>query len=166
MAPQTFEHIEKHYTENVSRLMKQYVRFTGSKESAEDVVQEAYTRALKYYDSYDPEVKFGQWFSRILKNSLHAFKNTEKGHSTEELDEELVEGVEGGAYSKVLLDQIKQAIGQQPPEVREVLRLYFIHGYSPRSIVKIVEMGYRHISKYIYQFKKEIRDKHGEMLCC
>ncbi len=154
--------IEEHYRVNRNRIVKRYTKFAGTKEAAEDIVQEAYYRALRYKDSYNSDSKFETWFSRILKNVLNHYKNVEKGGSYEEFDEEVVEGIEFCGYNRVLLEQIRNEIFSYGDDSQEVLSLYFKWGYSPREISQIVDMKYKAIEQSIYRFKVSIREKYGE----
>ena len=43
-------------------------RLAGNEQDARDLVQEAFARALKYFEKYDPARPFGPWVNRILKN--------------------------------------------------------------------------------------------------
>ncbi|HSV74486.1 MAG TPA: sigma-70 family RNA polymerase sigma factor [Chthonomonadales bacterium] len=43
-------------------------RMTGSREDAEDLVQEAYLRAYRSFAKYDRSLPFENWFFRILSN--------------------------------------------------------------------------------------------------
>lgn len=154
-----------HYNKNRRRYINRYARLTGSTENGEDVVQEAYTRAVKYYDSFNVGGNFDFWFSRILKNTFHRFLNTERGHPSEEFDEELVEGCQEKGYTVVLLEQLLQEINKFEEPLQEVLILYFRNGYSPSDISKVVDMRRRSVEQFIYRFKSNLRDIHNEDIC-
>lgn len=156
--------IEDHYKAHKDRIVKRYTRFAGSLEASEDIVQEAYYRALRYFDTYDKSSKFETWFSRILKNALNHYKNVERGHPYEEFDEELVEGIDFCGYNRVLLEQIRNEIYSYNGETQEVLQLYFKWGYSPKEINQIVDMKYKAIEQTIYRFKGFVREKYGESM--
>ena len=165
MVQQVYEIIEEHYKKNRRRLVQKYKRFSGTEEDAEDIVQEAYARALLYIKSLSSPAFFEQWFSRILKNSLNNYLNEKRGAPSEILDEEELEGVDCPCYNKVLLKEVKNTISNYLPEESEVLHLYINHGYSPRSICRVVDMKYKKINNLIYRFKEDIKEKHGASLC-
>lgn len=154
--------VEAHYRKHARKLSQRFARFTGSKESGEDVVQEAYYRALRSIGSFNPEGMFEKWFSRILKNSLNDFLNAERGHILEEYDEELGEGIGNLEYNSLLLKQILIDIKEYDEEYQEVVRLYFQHGYSPRDISQITDVKKKAVEKFLTQFKKRIRESHAE----
>ena len=60
--------IEEFYKENFDKLVVQLSRRAGSLENAEDIVQEAFLRALTYKDAYNPKLnQFSTWFNGILR---------------------------------------------------------------------------------------------------
>jgi len=70
---EAYKVIEDYYRKNFKRLVNISRGRAGSYHNAEDVVQEAFTRALKYHKSYNPAMTaFDAWFSRILDNSLRS----------------------------------------------------------------------------------------------
>jgi len=44
------------------------LRMTGNSADAGDVVQEAFLRAMRYFDKYDPTLPFEAWFNAIMRN--------------------------------------------------------------------------------------------------
>jgi RNA polymerase sigma factor (sigma-70 family) len=60
---------DEHYRINFETLVKKIRSFAGSHHAAEDVVQEAYTRAIRSYDD-ERVLEFNPWFNTILANSL------------------------------------------------------------------------------------------------
>lgn len=162
---QVYEIIEEHYKKNRRRLVQKYKRFSGTEEDAEDIVQEAYARALLYINALDSPAFFEQWFSRILKNSLNNYLNEKRGAPSEILDEEELEGIDCPCYNIVLMKEVRKEITNYLPEESEVLHLYINHGHSPRSISRIVDMKYKKINNLIYRFKEDIKEKHGASLC-
>ena len=68
---EAYKMIEDHYKNNFKRLVNKTVGKTGNRYNAEDAVQEAYTRALAYYKTFNPESGvFEKWFENILNNSV------------------------------------------------------------------------------------------------
>lgn len=156
--------LEDYYKANRERLVKKIARRGGSPDIAEDIVQEAFYRALKYADSFDPTQPFEGWFTRILNNSLKAYKNAEKRGSYEQFDEEDVDGTDCRMFNQQLWEQIRQEINQYNDEHYEVLNLYFEHGYKPRDICKVVDMKYKNVETVLQRFKRNIKDTYGEEL--
>jgi len=153
--------LEQYYKEFFDRLVKRTTRRVGTKEAAEDVVQNAFERALKYQDTYNTEMPFPNWFNRILNNSLRQYKNEEKGFSHSEFNEEAVGGVACQQYSNKLWQQIQNELDDYEESHQEVLRLYFIHGYKPKDVERIVDLRYRNIETIIQRFKTTIKEKYN-----
>lgn len=111
---------------------------------AEDVVQEAYLRALRYFGGYrggDPRA----WMLAIVRNTFHTWRRRER-HQDEamEFDEdrhsEAVEGEHPGALLDAALDReaLERALDRLPTEFREVLVLRELEGLSYKEISTVV----------------------------
>lgn len=156
--------LEVFYRENFDRFVKRFTRRAGTKEAAEDVVQEAFERALRYFDSYDHERSLDGWFNRILNNSLREYKNREKGNSHVEFDEEEADGTRCQQYAQQLWKQIRDEMDTYEDAHKEVLYLYFLHGYKPKDISRVVELKYRNIETILQRFKTDIKEKYNTSL--
>lgn len=156
------EAIEQYYRENYGKLVKSVANRVGGMYNAEDVVQEAFFRALKYSDTYDHEVSELQtWFGNILKRAMYSFKRDElqQGMVRDGLDtEEPVEDFRALGVST--LKEVAEEISQKKESHRVVLDLAYIKGYRPREIVEIVDEGIRNIYTILDRFKQEMVDKY------
>ena len=66
---------------------------THDRQEAEDLVQEAYARALKGFSSFQPGTNFRAWIYRILRNTFLSSRTGLKATATVPLD---LEGEEDG----------------------------------------------------------------------
>lgn len=73
------ETIEQFYIDNHETYIKRIYRQAGGLANAEDVVQEAFLRALQYSDSYTvrEDSDMEKWFNSILRRALVDFKRIE-----------------------------------------------------------------------------------------
>lgn len=156
--------IEEFYKENFNTLVIQYSRRAGSIENAEDVLQEAFLRALRYKDSFNPDIrKFETWFNAIAKRALYDLKreNLKQG-MTSLLEEPLAEEVVlVDGFDQKLASEIEGLIkAKRNPEHRSILYLYFIRGYKPSDIVKIADTSNKTIRQIVWRFRQEVKEKY------
>lgn len=158
--------IEEFYRENFDKLVIQLSRRAGSIENAEDVVQEAFFRALKYQDSFNPRFnKLSTWFNKILKRCLYDFKRVEMRQGMAILEEEPLaeEATDLDGYEQKFAAEIEEHIAKKANVAhKNVLYLYFVRGYPRRDIVKITDESVKNIEIITYRFKQEMRDRYGD----
>lgn len=149
------EFFEREYDTLVKRVSKR----AGSPENAEDVVQEAFYRALKYWDSYSPDnALLGAWFNTILNNACKdKVSDDRKLGMCIEFDEELFDGVEMSHVGEDLAKHISKLISTKEFPRREVLRLYYEKGYKPSEICQILDVENSAARQAIWRFKDEVR---------
>ena len=154
--------LEVYYQENYQGFVKKVKRRAGSVENAEDVVQEAFARALKYIGSFkEGKQNFDAWFNTILNNSLRTFMRNEKLYGMNmELDEEKLDGVEFMGVYRHAKNDIRKMIESHPQ--KEILSLFYISGYSSREISELVDSPLGTIFTTITRFQKEVKEKYGE----
>jgi len=128
---------------------------TGSFEASEDIIQEAYLRALKYYNP-DRVEKLQEWFSILVTNCIREHMASERGYLQDELDEEDVEGVECVNHNLHLMRDIDKMIKQKSDVAQEILNLHFKHQLSPIEITRITTHSYGNCHKIISAFRKEL----------
>lgn len=157
----TYPILQQHYEENYKRLIKSVTWRADTEWAAEDCVQEAYTRCMIYWDSYNPETEFSKWFSIILTNCINDYKNEERGHSAEEFNEELTEGVDCDKHVTHIFWGIDKLIAEKPEHMQEILEYHFNQGYSAMDISKITPHTYANIHKVISRFREELKEIYG-----
>lgn len=152
--------IEEFYVENREKLVKRVSFRVGGVHNAEDVVQEAFVRALQYRSSFNPEVQeFGAWFNTILNNAARAFKREDKmeGMTTTELTEPL----EDDLAREVMSSTIEKEIADWKPVQREALRLFFTLGYTAREISEIMPYKIGMIRFIVREFSTFMKGKYS-----
>lgn len=146
-----------HHSKNFGKLVKRYARRFDNDHIGQDVVQEAYTKALKYRETYDPMQPFENWFGVICYNAFRTICAEELGHAADDLDELDIAGADASYEMDRLWQQILESIDDEKPEAQEVLRLYFDRGYSIKEISEFNIMSHRQIRVHVYAFKAKIK---------
>ena len=121
----------------------------GSPEDAEDVMQEACLRALRFFDGFrggDARA----WLLKIVRNTSYTWVRKNRPMAlSEEFDETIHSGeqtvanIEGELLSRAQGQQVRTALETLPVAFREVLVLREIEGLSYREIADVtgVPMG-------------------------
>lgn len=149
--------IDKHYRENFDRLVKSYTRFISSKERAEDVIQEAYVRALSFWEAYDPERPFDKWFNGIISSALRDNKRAENMHGMVDIKEAYDVPVKAAAIPAVILNQVTARINSKKDQEAAILRLTLFDHYRPGEISQIIRLSPGAIRQIVHRFREEIK---------
>ncbi len=121
----------------------------GSDPDAQDVVQEAFLRAFKFFGGFRGGDS-RSWLLRIVRNSFYDWLRQHRRADLETPFDEEVHGstVESPAPDAALLEKadkemLHQALGALPPEYREVLVMRELEGLSYKEIAEVagVPMG-------------------------
>jgi len=120
---------------HLERLYRLAFRFTGSRDDAEDLVQELCARLLPDVETLRALERPGPWLARALHN-LYVDQVRRRARSpVDSVDE--VPDVESGnpgpeelAASDLTLERIAAALAQLPPEQRAVIAWHDIEGYT------------------------------------
>lgn len=154
--------IIEHYVLNRQKLVKRMTFRVGSSAAAEDIIQTAYERALRYHSKGGVVEKFDQWFGIVLRNALCEYQNNEKGYSQgNEEDDEHVEGSEAHFPDRIRAE-ILWMIEDRSKDHQEILTMYFQQEYSAKDISQITEYSYAKVHQTIQRFRNELKEIYKE----
>lgn len=119
---------------------------TGNDHDAEDVVQESYLRALKFFSGFRGDHS-RPWLLTIVRNTSYTWlRRNRMGEGTTELDEEM-HGIdyEGSNPETALLaaarsDLVRQALEELPVALREIVILREMEGLSYKEIAEVAAL--------------------------
>ena len=157
----TFPEIEEYYLANRQKFVKKLTFRTGSEADAEDVVQEAFTRALKYAPRTNIE-HFGKWFSLVLTNTLRDHMNASKGFSFVEEEDMPEQGVDCNGYPRRITQEIRELVRSKSPVQVEVLELHINDEYTAKEISEVTPYSLAQVHQIILRFRKELTDLYKE----
>lgn len=146
--------VEAYYRENYTVLIKIARRRVGdySLVLAEEAVQEAFFRVLKYYRSYNGE-SFDSWFKRILYNCINDIKRQERDKGVVTRDEP----VQASSSKDVNLSkQVADLLKKQKPRDSEILNMYFFLGFKTREISELLNVSHDVVRDVIRTFRKRV----------
>lgn len=158
--------IEQHYRANFDNLVKKYNRFLHSIARAEDIVQEAYSRALKYWDASPSSKKletyqtdFPSLFGTILNNCMKDNQRTEAQHgavSESAVEDEQV--TKPSAIPAIIYEEVVQLIGGKSEGTSKVLHLFFVKQLNAKEVAQVMDMSPNAVRQEAWRFRREIRD--------
>lgn len=150
------EIVETYYRENYTALIKIARRRVGnySLVLAEEAVQEAFARALKYFKTYNHDNLFNDWFKRILYNTINQLKTQEKnGGVTTTENEEGTSNQGDVAFTKEIVD----ILNKSTPRDLEILNNYFFYGFKTREISELMNISHDVVRDRIRTFREKVR---------
>jgi RNA polymerase sigma-70 factor (ECF subfamily) len=111
---------------------------------AEDVVQEAYLRAFRYFDGFHG-TDARAWTLKIVRNTCYSWLQKNRGQMlTTEFDEEQHSGddrdPEAALIGKIDSQMLKRLLDELPVEFREIVVLRDLEGMSYKEIAGIAEL--------------------------
>jgi RNA polymerase sigma factor (sigma-70 family) len=149
---------------------------TRNDSDAQDVVQDAYLRAFKYFDSFQGENP-SAWLLAIVRNAgftwMRRNRRSEEVVGSEPLDEEEVGNAEpllGGGSRQLATDpetllieardraQVNELVAKLPAEFREVIVLREIQDLSYREIADIVGIPIGTVMSRLSRARKLLHD--------
>lgn len=151
--------ITNHYIKNKDRIIKRIsYRIGNNFHGAEDIVQTAYERAIRYRRSFNGDM-FDKWFSTILNNCVREYQNAERGYVQQDEDEEEVaESVSCPHYPSHIMREVFELIDTKSEAQKEVLNLYFHQEYSAIDISRITHINYSTAHQIIQRFRNELKE--------
>jgi RNA polymerase sigma-70 factor (ECF subfamily) len=154
------------------KLYHMAFRMLGSRQEAEDVVQEAFLRVYRNLDRYDEGMKFSTWIYRIATNLC--IDRLRKRKATYSLDAESTEheGLDGYAVipsddrtpeSEMLLSEtqriVRQAIDTLPAKYKSVMVLRYLHDLSLQEIGEVLDMPVTTVKTRVHRGREYLRKK-------
>jgi len=149
-------------------------RLTGNAADAEDLVQEAFLRAYRFFERYDRSMPFMNWFNRILTNlyideyrrrgrlrtvSIDEVYNNEDGDegTTMDIPDSAPDPLER-ALSNEYREAIHEALQHLSPEFRVAVVLADMEGYSYEEIAETTKTSLGTVRSRIHRGRKQLRD--------
>lgn len=165
-----FEELVARYERKVYSIA---YRFTGNKEDAYDLAQEAFLRAYQSLKNFKNNASFSTWISKIISNICIDQLRKIKRNPQTSLDEEI--WLEEGSVTKQIQDggptpeqiienkelkkYLQGLILQLNPEYRMVIVLRDIYGYSYEEIAEMMDCSLGTVKSRLNRARKALKQK-------
>ncbi len=137
---------------------------TGNDHDAEDVVQDAYLRAARFFSSF----RGGEgrpWLLTVVRRACYDWLARNRPHQALAVFDEEIHSGAGAGFDpvQVLLKQedraaLRQALADLPVEFREVVVLRELEGLSYREIAGVTELPVGTVMSRLARGRERLRD--------
>ena len=153
----------------VDALYNTAYRMTRNSEDAEDLVQETYLKAYRYYDKFEEGTNFKAWLFKIMKNTfinnyrkrqqapaLSDFADIEESFESQVSEETArqTKNPEEEFLENVLDEDVQRALDELPPDYRMVVILADLEGFAYKEIADILEVPVGTVMSRLYRGRR------------
>jgi RNA polymerase sigma-70 factor (ECF subfamily) len=147
------------------------VRMTRNPSAAQDLVQETYLKAYRFFDRFEPGTNLKAWLFTILRNTyINAYRKTAR--QQQQVDFEHVslfyadtssspEWQDRGSVEEMLRhvvqDDVKRALDELPEEYRLVVLLADLEDFSYKEIAAIVDCPVGTVMSRLFRGRRLLR---------
>jgi len=155
---------EELYRKYKTRLMGIALRYAGSREHAQDILQEAFISILTKSKYYKETGSFEGWMTRIVINTSITF-NRKWEYRRNELPEEHVEWENHEINPDLVLQEkdLLKLVQQLPAGYRTVFNLYVIDGFPHEEIAKELGISVNTSKTQLMKAKKRLAEWIGKL---
>jgi RNA polymerase sigma-70 factor (ECF subfamily) len=161
------------YADQVYRVAR---RLVGSREEAEDLVQETYARAFRSWRSYTPGTNMRAWLLRILTNlNVDRGRRIQRTPQTQQLEESdyyLANKLASAAGEEALeqeqvverlsQDSIVNALSEISPQFRDVVVLVDIGDFTYADAAQILDVPIGTVMSRLHRGRRALKQKLAE----
>lgn len=149
------------------RLLVYISHLIGSREDAEDILQNVFSKTYKSIESFDMDRKFSSWIYRIAHNeAINYIKRKNKRYlvswedvTTSKDKLEMAtddEPLEDRLFQQEIVTEIDEAMVKLPSRYQKVLKLRYFEEKSYEEIAKIIRKPINTVGTLISRAKKKL----------
>jgi len=148
------------------------LKLSGDSDDANDLLQETYMRAFRFFDKFEKGTNCKAWLYRIMKNLyINSYKKKTSGPL--KVDYEEIENfyenikpsntddahLEREIFDSLLDDEVSQALATLPEDFRTVIILSDIEGYTYEEIAEFVDCPIGTVRSRLHRARKMLFTK-------
>ena len=159
---------------HLNALFNLALNLTRNRKDAEDLVQETYLRAFRFFDSYQPGTHIKAWLFRILRNTFINryraarvrpeevdFDKVELAYDTL-VDQQFIENKQPPSPEKLVLDgvldeEVEQAMTALPEEYRSVVIMALVEELSYKEIAAALSIPLGTVMSRLHRGRKQLQ---------
>ena len=169
---QLYKDFEREAIPHMDALYNFAFKMTGDSDDANDLVQETYMRAFRFFDKFENGTNCKAWLFRIMKNTfINVYRKELK--SPEKVDYEEIANfyenikvsntddahLEKDIYDNLLDDELTEAISNLPEDFRTVIILCDIEGFTYEEIADFVDAPVGTVRSRLHRARKMLFTK-------
>ena len=155
------------YDEYKDRIFNQAYRILGTKEDAEEAVQDVFLRIYKSYECFEGKAKLSSWIYRIAVNvCISKFAQRKKNLDYLEERQDILNCLKEKSQNPAELVQSNELkelilclISQLDTKYSAILTLYYFEEKDYSEIAEILNMPKGTIATHLFRAKDMLKDK-------
>jgi RNA polymerase sigma factor (sigma-70 family) len=144
---------EKEFMHLLSPLYNFAYRLTLDEDDANDLVQDTYLKAYRFFESYEQGTNAKAWLFRILKNSFINdyrkkskepnkvdYQEVETYYNSDDVNEPITSDLRIDSVRDLIGDEVASALNSLDVDFRTIIVLCDIEGFSYEEMAKILDI--------------------------
>ncbi len=158
---------------HMDALMRTAVRMAKNENDAEDIVQETYVKAYRFWDKFETGSNCRAWLFRIMTNIfINEYRSKSRSPVTvdvDDLDDSFLYGQlsssgrednpEKELLAKIIDGDVRKAIDELPDDFRMVVVLSFLEGFSYEEIAEIADLQLGTVKSRLHRGRRLLQKK-------
>ncbi|MEW6507800.1 MAG: sigma-70 family RNA polymerase sigma factor [Bacteroidota bacterium] len=162
-----YEEFEREAIPHMDALYNFALKMTGDEDDADDLVQETYLKAFRFFDKFEKGTNCKAWLFRIMKNSFINdyrkqvkepnkvdYEDVQNFYENIKSDEVETKHYEQDVFSNLLDDEISKAITDLPEDFRTAIILSDIEGFTYDEIADFVDIPVGTVRSRLHRARK------------
>ena len=153
---------------HMDALFRTALRMTKNENDAQDLVQEAYVKAYRFWDKFESGSNCRAWLFKIMTNIfINEYRSKSRSPmsvNVDDIDDNFLYGQlstlsptdnpENQLFAKIFDDDVKKAIENLPDDFRLVVVLSFLEGFSYQEIADIADLQLGTVKSRLHRGRK------------
>lgn len=168
------QEFERAALEHLDTLYGVALRLTRNEQNAEDLVQDTYVRALRFYDRFEWGTNIRAWLLRIMTNTfINCYRRNQKERQLTDSPESSpvtemlvssqtvaqLQDPESQLMSRLLRESLVKAVDDLPEEFKVPVVLADVYGFSYREIAEIQDCPIGTVMSRLHRARKSLQGR-------
>ncbi len=163
---------EREFMPYIDALYNFAYRLTLDEDDANDLVQETYLKAYRFFASYEPGTNAKAWLFRILKNSfINEFRKKSKQpakvdyqdvetyYNSDDVDESITTDLRIESVQDMIGDEVATALNALAVDFRTVIILCDLEGFTYEEMAKILNIPIGTVRSRLHRARNLLKEK-------
>jgi len=149
-------------TEHGPALSRLCAGLCGNRTDAEDLYQDTWLKAIRFYHSYDPARPFDKWLFAIAVNSfknlrLSAWARKRYEFPLPDEKQRFLESIPDKTTPAGDYEHLQRCVAKLPERLRTVLVLKYVSGYSEADLAQLLRIPVGTVKSRLHSAKQILK---------